>query len=109
MAIASLAAGRILELESQPTLSDGTAGGVEQGSITFDLCRSVIDDSLLVDEEQIADGVRRILDHHHLLVEGAAGVAVAGLVSQGKRFAGKEVVVVLCGANIDRETLKSIL
>ena len=38
----SLQAGRILELESKPTLSDGTAGGVEPGAITFDLCRKLI-------------------------------------------------------------------
>ena len=37
--IQSVKAGEILDLPSLPTLSDGTAGGVEAGSITFPLCR----------------------------------------------------------------------
>ena len=40
----SLNAGRILDLPSKQTLSDGTAGGVEEGSITYDICKKVIDD-----------------------------------------------------------------
>jgi threonine dehydratase len=38
----SVKAGRILELESLSTLSDGTAGGIEAGSITFDMCRDLV-------------------------------------------------------------------
>ena len=70
---ASLEAGELLDLPSKPTLSDGTAGGVEEGSITFDLCRNVIDDFVLVDEPAIADGVRQVVKHEHTLVEGGCG------------------------------------
>ena len=38
----SLNAGRILDLPSKQTLSDGTAGGVEEGSITFDICKDCL-------------------------------------------------------------------
>jgi threonine dehydratase len=105
----SLEAGRILDMASKPTLSDGTAGGVEQGSITFGLCRRIIDGSVLVDESEIRDAVRLVIEHHHTLVEGAAGVAVAGFLKEKKRFEGREVVIVLCGANIDVPTLRRIL
>ena len=37
----SLKAGRVIEYPESPTLSESTAGGVEQGSITFDLCQRV--------------------------------------------------------------------
>jgi threonine dehydratase len=105
----SLAAGRILDLPSEPTLSDGTAGGVEAGSITFELCRAVADRSLLVEEDEIAAAVRHVVAHHHALIEGAAGVAVAGFLAERGSRAGQDVAIVLCGANIDVEVLKRIL
>ena len=106
---ASLEAGRIVEMESLPTLSDGTAGGVEPGAITFELCREIVDESLLVNEDEIRDAVRLIVGRHHTLIEGAAGVAVAGYLANRKRFADRDVAIVLCGANIDAEALREIL
>ncbi len=106
---ASLEAGRVLEMESRPTLSDGTAGGVEPGAVTFDLCRQIVDESLLVTEEQIRAAVRLVVGSHHTLIEGAAGVAVAGYLAVRDRFADRNVAVVLCGANIDARVLKEIL
>ncbi len=105
----SLRAGRIVELCSKPTLSDGTAGGVEAGSITFELCREVVDHSVLVSEQEIRDAVRLIVSRHHVLIEGAAGVAVAGFLKQRQRFPGRDVAIVLCGANIDVDVLRTIL
>jgi threonine dehydratase len=105
----SVRAGRILEMESLPTLSDGTAGAVERDAITLDLCRTYVDRYLLVSEEEIRDALRLVFDHHHTLIEGAAAVAVAGLLKDRERPRGAHAVVVLCGANIARETLKGIL
>ena len=106
---ASLEAGRVVDVEHRPTLSDGTAGGMEQDSITFDLCQRVVDELVLVDEEEIADGMRRVIGAHHTLVEGAAGAAVAGLLAARGQLDGLLTAVVLCGANVDRETLKRVL
>ena len=46
----------ILEIESKFTLSDGTAGGLEKRSITFPLCKSFIDQSILVSESGYKKG-----------------------------------------------------
>jgi len=105
----SLAAGRVLTLESKPTLSDGTAGAVDEDTITFDLCRRYVDRTLLVTEDEIKDAMRLVFDHHHTLIEGAAGVAVAAYLKDRDRPAGRAAVVVLCGANIAREKLKDLL
>jgi len=105
----SVRAGRIVEMESLPTLSDGTAGAVEPGAITLDLCRSYVDRYVLVSEEEIRDAMRLVIDHHHTLVEGAAGVAVAGYLKEKDRHAGHNVVIVLCGGNISRDRLKEVL
>lgn len=107
--IESVKAGRILDLPSLPTLSDGTAGGLEPGAITFGLCRDLVDDFETVTEMQIREGLRQYLQIHHMMIEGAAAAAVAGCLKQKDRLAGKNVVVVLCGANISLETLKEIL
>lgn len=105
----SIEAGCILDMASEPTLSDGTAGGIEQGAITFELCRDTIDEYVLVPEEQIADAMRAFIDHHHMLPEGAAGVALAALLAAGDRYAGRNVAVIVCGGNISRETLRTII
>ena len=105
----SVAAGEILDLPSLPTLSDGTAGGIEQGAITFDLCRELIDRFVVVDEEQIAVAMRDFIDTHHLLPEGAAGVALAGFLDIAADYAGKNVVIIICGGNISRDTLKKVI
>ena len=107
--IESVKAGQILDLPSLPTLSDGTAGGVEPDSITFDLCCDLVDDYETVTESEIKESLRQYLQVHHMLIEGSAAVALAGCLKQSDRMAGKNVVVILCGANISLETLKGIL
>lgn len=107
--IESVRAGQILELASQPTLSDGTAGGVEAGALTFDLCRALVDDFVTVTEAEIARALRDVLAAHHQLVEGAAAVAVAALRKQAAQLDGQTVGVILCGANISLETLRRVL
>ena len=107
--IESVKAGRILDLPSLPTLSDGTAGGVEPDSITFDLCHEFVDEYETATETEIRENLRQYMQIHHILIEGSAAVAVAACVKQGRRWVGKNVIVVLCGANISLETLKEIL
>lgn len=105
----SVKANRIVEMASQPTLSDGTAGGIEPGAITFDLCRTFVDDYVLVSEAEIKEAMRLFIEMHHQLIEGAAGVAIASDLKTKERFQNQNVVIVICGANISLETLKTIL
>jgi threonine dehydratase len=105
----SVKAGRIIEMESRPTLSDGSAGGIEPGAITFELCQKWVDDYMLVSEEEIKAAMRLVIESQHMLIEGAAGVAVAAYLKTAERFRAQNVVIVICGANISLETLKSIL
>ena len=106
---ASVERGEIVDLPSLPTLSDGTAGGIEPGAITFDLCRTLVDDWVLVREEEIASAMRLLVESERLLVEGAAAVPVAALCQAGKRWRGKQVALVLCGGNISPVTLAGVL
>jgi threonine dehydratase len=93
-------AGRILEVPEQPTVSESTAGGLEPDSVTLDLCRSVVDRGVFVTEAEILSAMRHVLETEHWLIEGAAGVAVAGFLKEAPRYEGKTVVIVICGRNV---------
>ena len=105
----SIKAGRILDIPSQPTISDGTAGGIEQGSITFDICRKTVDDFVIVKEDEIKEGIRLILEKHYMLVEGGAAVAVASFLKEKSRFEDKIVVLILTGSKISLDQLRTVL
>ncbi|HDL8153175.1 TPA: threonine/serine dehydratase [Yersinia enterocolitica] len=96
----SLENGKIQEVAEQETLSDGTAGGVEPGAITFALCQQLIDQKVLVSEQEIKDTMRLIAHTDRWMIEGAAGVALAAALKQAPLWQGKKVAVVLCGKNI---------
>jgi len=104
---ASIRAGRIVEMPVQPTLSDGTAGGIEADALTLALCRQFVDRWVLVDEAEIRQGMRHVFEHHRLVVEGAAGVTVAAALQCKEKLAGKTTALILCGGNIDIETFKA--
>ncbi len=105
----SIKAGHIVEIKSLHTLSDGSAGNIEPGAITFAICRDYVDDYILVSEEEIRDAILFILEKHHMIIEGAAAVAVASFLKKKHRLSGKIVVVVISGAKISLDTLKKIL
>ena len=107
--IHSIKKGEILDLDSKPTLSDGTAGGVEEDSITFPICNDNIDETVLVSETEIKNAMISFIENERLLLEGAAGTAVATLIKMKDKLKGKRVGVVICGGNISLDIIKNIL
>lgn len=105
----SIKAGKIIEMKSKPTLSDGSAGGIEQGAITFDLCKKYVDDFIIVTEEEIKEAIKLFLEKHYMLIEGAAALSVASFVKAIERFENKNVVLIISGAKISLDQLKEIL
>jgi threonine dehydratase len=105
----SIKADRIVEWPSIPTLSDGSAGGMEPGSITFEICRRYVDEYSLLSETEIARAVVYMLEKHYLLVEGAAALPVAALLQNPGRYKGQTVVAVVSGSRISLETLKKVI
>lgn len=90
------------------TLSDGSAGPLEEDSITFPICQAIVDRIILVDELRIAEALRHAYLTHGIIIEGAAGVAIAAATSDNQRE-GKNAAVILCGGNIDPVVHKQIL
>jgi threonine dehydratase len=101
-------AGRIVDVPCSDTLSDSTAGGVEPGAITFAWCRDLVDRFVDVPEPAIADAVVAMLEREHLLVEGAAGVAIAACLADGAAR-GSNAAVIVCGGNLPLATLRALL
>ena len=105
----SIKAGEIIEMASSPTVADGTAGGIEPGSLTFDICREVVDDYILVSEKNIKAAIRHIIEQHQMLIEGAAALSVACLLKDKTRFKNKQTVLIISGKKITSQLLKEIL
>jgi threonine dehydratase len=96
-------AGEIVDVDEKETLSDGTAGAIEPGSVTLPVCRAVIDETVTVSEAEICGAMRLVAQAEHWIVEGSAGVALAGLAKRAGSFRNQKVAVVLCGRNIALE------
>ncbi|KAK3098371.1 hypothetical protein FSP39_018899 [Pinctada imbricata] len=102
-------AGKILFEESKETLSDGTTGGIEEGSVTFPFCQRFVDDWIMVEEDDIEKAIIFMLEKHHKVVEGAAGVSIGAFMKNADRFKDKKVVIISCGANIGLSTLNMLI
>jgi len=105
----SIRAGKIIEMESKPTIADGTAGGIEPGSTTFDICKEAVDDYILVSENEIRAAILHVIEQHQMLIEGAAALPVACLLKEKDRFKGKKTVLIISGKKITSTLLKEIL
>ena len=105
----SVKAGKILELDSEPTLADGTAGGLEPDAITFPICQRVVDEFVLLSEEAIAAAMRFMIEKHYMLVEGAAALSIAAYLSNPTRYRDQTVVAVVSGKKVSLETLTKVL
>ena len=105
----SVKAGKILELDSEPTLSDGTAGGLEPDAITFPICQRVVDEFALLGEDAIAEAMRFMIDKHYTLIEGAAALSIAAYLEDATRYRDQTVVLVVSGKKVSLETLTKVL
>ena len=93
-----------------PTLADGVAGNIERTSITWSMCKRLVDEVVLVEEDEIADAVRWALDVPHTLLEGSAVLGIAALrTGRIENLEGRRVAVVTTGRGIGLEAVRAIL
>jgi threonine dehydratase len=103
---AAVGAGKVVAVPMAPTLSDATAGGIEDGAITVAICGALVDEFVLLREEEIAAAMRVALLEHSLAIEGASAVALAASL---REHSGGRHLVVLGGGNVGAETLRKVL
>jgi threonine dehydratase/cystathionine beta-lyase/cystathionine gamma-synthase len=106
---ASLKAGEIVRVVHQPTFADGLAVNLEPDSITFDLLRRHLRQTVALSEEDLAAATLALLVHESLLVEpaGAASLIACLRLAQQGRLRGP-VGIPLCGGNIQQTTLVKV-
>jgi threonine dehydratase len=106
---AALAAGKCVTVPPQLTLADGLAIA-RVGENAFEIARSCVDRVVQVDEQSIALAIVRLMEMEKSVVEGAVAASLAAILSgQLTDLAGKRVVLVLCGGNIDLAILSRLI
>ncbi|MFG3257188.1 threonine/serine dehydratase [Streptomyces sp. NPDC048172] len=93
---------RVVTTDSTDTIADGVAGRCPIPAVLDDLLL-VADDAVLVEEASIVAGMRMLLDHAGLVVEPSAALGVAAILEDRDRFAGRHVVTIMCGSNVDMD------
>jgi threonine dehydratase len=102
----SLAAGRPVEVEYKSTFVDGI-GSPHLIQEIWPLLRSLLDGSVVVSVEEIADAIRLLVERNRVVAEGAGAAPVAAAVS-GRAGPGR-VVCIVSGGNLDTAKLAKIL
>ncbi len=91
---------RVVTTGSTDTIADGVAGRHPIPAVLDDLLL-VADDAVLVAEASIIAGMRMLLDHAGLVAEPSAALGIAAVLEDRDRFAGRHVVTIVCGSNVD--------
>ncbi len=91
-----------------PTLAEGIAV-TSTGKCTLPLLRDLVSDIILCEEPMIERAVCLFASHHASLAEGAGAAGLAALLTEPKRFMGKNIGLILCGSNIDARILAGVI
>jgi threonine dehydratase len=107
-ALLSLREGRGIDpYDHEPTLADGLAGGF--GELAYDVAGQLIDQVLLTSEEDLRRAVFVLVDQEQLIAEASGAISIAPLLNGSLDVAGKTVVCVLSGGNLDTALLRDVL
>ena len=105
----SLAAGHRVRLAQVGLFADGVA--VKQvGEETFRLCRELVDEMVLVDNDDICAAIKDVFEDTRSILEPAGALAVAGAKAwvERRRVHGRTLVAIACGANMNFDRLRFV-
>jgi threonine dehydratase len=105
----SIRAGHLVDVVEEDTLADALAGGLgPENHHSFEMCRDLVDESVLVTEDEIAGAMAALNRSDGLVVEGGGAVGVAAVMA-GKIAPSPQTVVVISGGNVGPETLAAVM
>ncbi|HVY25583.1 MAG TPA: threonine ammonia-lyase [Polyangiaceae bacterium] len=90
------------------TIADGIAVR-RVGQLTRQVVKALVDEIVLVDEEEIAESILLLLERERTVAEGAGAVGLSALLHRELGLAGKRVVVVISGGNIDMKLMSRVI
>lgn len=109
---AALKAGEPVKAKITPTLADGLAVPMV-GAHAFEVARHFVDECVLTNEKEISLAVLRLIENEKMIVEGGGASGLAALLPGGALdrpdMKGKNIIVPLCGGNIDTTVLGRVI
>lgn len=108
--IDSLRAGKPVPVNEVETLADALGGTIGlDNKLTFDMTRRHIDDTVLLNESEIAEAMRTLFHKDHLVSEGGGAVGAGALIAKKLVPDGRPVAIVVSGCNVDMPTFQRIV
>jgi len=106
----SLKKGYPVNIDEKKTLAESLGGSIGiNNKYTFKIVKKYIDDFVVLNEKQIASGIKFNFENHKLVSEGAAGTGVVVIRDKLSKHLGKNIMCLICGANINSETYISTI
>jgi len=107
---ASVKAGHVVEITEEPTIADGLAGNIEDGSVTVGIIGRLVKQIVGVNEPDIRDAVRFLVREHGLVAEGSGAIGI-GALSAGKICPSDDGTTVICvtGRNLSPALMVELL
>lgn len=105
----SVRAGRLVEIVPGETIADGLGGNPDPETVTFGYIKELVDRIETVSEEELAAAITGLVEHEHLIAEGAGAAAVAALAGGRAGVHGGRIAAIVSGSNIDRARLARVL
>jgi threonine dehydratase len=97
----SLRAGRPVEVCEVASLADSLGGGIgANNKYTFEICRRFVDETVLLSEAEIYNGIRSLFLSERIVAEGGGAVGAAALLAEKIRPAGVTAIII-SGQNVD--------
>ncbi|WHY73677.1 hydroxyectoine utilization dehydratase EutB [Fictibacillus enclensis] len=106
----SLRAGKPIKMPEKDTLADSLLGGIGMDNrYTFDMVQKYMDRAVLIPEEEIAQSMAFMIDHHRMIIEGAAATGIAALLGNHIEYKDGAIAVIITGHNVDLTVVQHIL
>jgi len=96
---------RVVTMETCDTIADGLATCVPLEANVREI-RELVDEICLVSEDELLQGIRTLLFEEHLVAEAAGAAPLATYLQNPSAYAGRTVVLIISGANIQHELLR---
>jgi threonine dehydratase len=90
-----------------PSIADGLAGTVEEGSLTIPLVKSLVDEFILIDEAEIEKAIAYAWFRYGEIIEGSAAVPLAAVLSGAVES--RPAILLISGGNIQPEVHRNII
>tara|TARA_B100001123_G_C15120187_1_gene951018 strand:+ start:48 stop:1004 length:957 start_codon:yes stop_codon:yes gene_type:complete len=106
----SLKKGYPIDAIEKKTLADSLGGSIGiNNKYTFEIVKKYIDDFVVINEKQIASGIKFNFENHKLVSEGAAGTGIVVIRDKLSKHLGKNIMCLICGANINSATYRNTI